>query len=54
LYDIYKFDWEVRWDIDKSDAPYYINTATKEISWKKPLAYTYFCGRDMSELGCFV
>eukprot|EP01034_Spumella_vulgaris_P026731 gene26731-33355_t len=46
--DVYKFDWEMRYDYDKSDKPYFINMATKEISWKKPLAYTFFCGRDAS------
>lgn len=42
LYDEYKLYWEVRVDRDKSDRPYYLNTWTKEVTWKKPLAYTYF------------
>lgn len=42
LYDEYKQYWELRIDREQSDRPYYINTWTKEVTWKKPLAYTYF------------
>lgn len=48
LYDPYRDYWEARINRDQSDHPYYLNTASKEICWKKPLAYRYF-GRQRSQ-----
>ena len=42
LWDEHFDTWVRRWDVQKSDMPYYFNLKTKEIVWKKPLAYTYF------------
>lgn len=42
LYDDDYSTWVRRWDKEQSDKPYYLNTLTKEITWNKPIAYTYF------------
>jgi hypothetical protein len=42
LYDPVKDYWVARIDRERSDEPYYFNTWSKEIVWKKPLAFNYF------------
>jgi hypothetical protein len=42
LYDPYKESWVAKIDRERSDEPYYLNTASKEVTWKKPLAFNYF------------
>lgn len=48
LYDEYKEYWVSRIDREQSDKPYYLNVMSKEITWKKPLAFRYFGNRVQS------
>ena len=42
LYDPYKESWVAKIDRERSDAPYFFNTVSKEVTWVKPLAFNYF------------
>lgn len=48
LYDPHFESWVQRMDRTQSDQPYYFNTASRQIVWKKPLAYRYFGERSVS------
>lgn len=48
LYDEHKEYWVSRIDLEQSDKPYYLNVATKEITWQKPLAFSFFGNRVTS------
>jgi hypothetical protein len=50
LYDPYFEGWVQRMDRNQSDKPYYFNTTSKQIVWKKPLAYYYFGERTVSAM----
>lgn len=50
LYDEFFDGWVARIDKEQSDKPYYLNTLSKEIVWKKPLAYMYFGERSVSAM----